>query len=75
MGIVLVELLLCDCYDRRMSFPLAARALVDEHENGAEGADELAAAIKGDDRHSQVVSLLTKTVRATISLPSACKEI
>ena len=44
--IVLIELLLCDCFGTKMSLPMAARGLVDDFDSGTEGADELAAAIK-----------------------------
>ena len=46
LAIVLIELLICDWHDRKISFSLAARGLVDEYDSGEGRADKLAAATK-----------------------------
>ena len=52
--IVLIELLISDCFDRKMSFPLTARGMVDD----VEGADDLAAAIKLKQKATEVDVLM-----------------
>ena len=69
-GVVLIELLVCDCFDRPMSLPLAARGLVDE----TEGADELAAAIKLKQKATETEpSLAPSTWRSSSDAKRAAK--
>ena len=69
-SIVIIELLICGCYDRKMSFPLAARALVDE----SEGPDELSAAIKLKQKATETdPSLTLSTWRSSSDAKRAAK--
>ena len=74
LELLIIELLLCDCYERKMSFPLAARGLVDEYDAGAEGADELAAAIKQKQKATEAGSSMpTSTWRSSSDAKRAAK--
>ena len=67
---MLIELLICDCFDRKMSFPLAARGLVDDTET----ADELTAAIKEKQKATETGSAMpVSTWRSSSDAKRAAK--
>lgn len=71
LGIVIIELLISDCYDRKMSFPLAARGLVNEY-----GAEDLAEAIKQKQKATETnPSLKPSTWRSSAAAKRAAKAL